>query len=109
MSAPDATNEGRQMLLPGLPTPPAGSFYTDNPREIRIICALACAPRTREQLDSIAGASNVPDAIAALRRKGLDIPACREPVVDRDQAVVYRGRYRFTDADLQRTRTIWEV
>ena len=103
------TNEARQMLLPGLPVPAAEPFHTDNQREVRIICALACGPRTREQLDNIAGASNVPDAIAALRRKGLDIPACREPVVDRDREVVYRGRYRFTDADLQRTRAIWEV
>ena len=103
------TNEGRQMLLPGLPVPAAEPFHTDNPRERRIICALAIGPRTREQLDNIPGASNVPDAIAALRRKGLDILACREPVVDRDREVVYRGRYRFTDADLQRTRAIWEV
>lgn len=103
------TSEGRQMVLPGLPLPNPERFFTDNPREILIICALAIGPRTREELDRIAGASNVPDAIAGLRRKGLDIPACREPVVDRDREVVYRGRYRFTDADLQRTRAIWEV
>jgi hypothetical protein len=101
--------EDCQMPLTGLLLPNQLGFHTDNPREVRIICALAHAPCTREELDRIAGASNVPDAIAALRRKGLDIPACREPVVDRDQEVVYRGRYRFTDADLQRTRTIWEV
>ena len=101
------TNDA-QMALPGLSLPPLPNFHTDNPREIRIICALACGPRTREQLDNIAGASNVPDAIAALRRKGLDIPACREPVVDRDKEVVYRGRYRFTDLDLIRTRHLWE-
>lgn len=98
-----------QMTLPGLPLPAPECFFTDNPREIRIICALAINPRTREELDRIAGASNVPDAIKALRSKGLDIPSCREPVVDRDKQVVYRGRYRFTDADLQRTRCIWEV
>jgi hypothetical protein len=102
-------SEGRQMTLPGLPLPAPESFFTDNPREIRIICALAISPRTREELDRIAGASNVPDAIKALRSKGLDIPACREPVVDRDKHVVYRGRYRFTDADSLRTRAIWEV
>lgn len=85
------------------------SFFTDNPSEIRVICALAISPRTREELGPTSGASKVPDAIAALRRKGLDIPVCREPVVDRDQEVVYRGRYRFTDADRQRTRAIWEV
>lgn len=109
MNTQPAPNDCRQMLLPGLPVPAAEPFHTDNPREIRIICALAIGPRTREQLDNIAGASNVPDAIIALRRKGLEIPACREPVVDRDEKVVYRGRYRFTDADLQRTRAIWEV
>jgi hypothetical protein len=98
-----------QIPLAGIPLPSAAPFYTDNPREIRIVCALAIAPRTREDLDSIAGASNVPDAIATLRRKGLDIPSCREPVRDRDGAVVYRGLYRFTDSDLQRTRIIWEV
>lgn len=97
-----------QMPLTGLPLPALPAFHTDNPREIRIVCALANAPCTREELDRIAGASNVPDAIAALRRKGLDIPACREPVVDRDEEVVYRGRYRFTDLDLIRTRHLWE-
>lgn len=104
-----AFTTNRQMPLPGLPIPAVEPFHTDNPREVRVICALAISPRTREELDSIAGASNVPDAIAALRRKGLDIPACREPVRDRDGSMVYRGRYRFTDSDLQRTRTIWEV
>lgn len=99
------TND-RQMQLPCLPVLPA--FHTDNPREVRIIRALATGARTREELDSIAGASNVPDAIAVLRRKGLAIPAHREPVVDRDREVVYRGRYRFTDLDLIRTRHLWE-
>ena len=64
--------------------------------------------QTREELDAIAGASNVPDAIAALRRKGLEIPSCREPVTDRDAEIVYRGRYRFSENDLNRTRSIWE-
>lgn len=98
-----------QMPLAGIPLATAAPFHTDNPREIRIICALACAPRTREQLDRIAGASNVPDAIAAMRQKGLEIPVCREPVLDRDQKLVYRGRYHFTDADLQRTHAIIEA
>lgn len=107
---PESRLAGRecQMSLPGLPSLSALAFHTENPREIRIICALASGPRTREELDAIAGASNVPDAIAALRRKGLAIPARREPVMDRDQAVVYRGRYRFTDLDLIRTRHLWE-
>lgn len=85
------------------------SFFTDNPSEIRVICALATGPRTRGELGPTSGTSKVPDAITALRSKGLEIPVCRDPVVDRDGELVYRGRYRFTDADLQRTRAIWEV
>lgn len=99
---------GQQLPLVGLPLPELCPFCTDNPRERRIIRALAGGAKTREELDAIAGASNVPDAIAALRRKGLEIPSCREPVTDRDAEIVYRGRYCFSDADRQRTRSIWE-
>ena len=60
---------GRQLPLAGLPLPEVCPFHTENPREVRIICALATGARSREELDRIAGASNVPDAIAALRRK----------------------------------------
>ena len=98
----------RQMPLAGLPLPEAVPFTTDNPREQRIIRALAAGPRTREELDRIAGASNVPDAIAALRRRGLEIPACREPVTDRDGLTVYRGKYWLSESDRRRTRAIWE-
>lgn len=97
-----------QMFLPGFAPPPDAPFQTDNPREIRIIRALAACPRTREELDRIAGASNVPDAIAAMRRRGLEIPSCREPVRDCDGEIVQRGRYHFSDADKRRTRSIWE-
>ncbi len=97
-----------QMFLPGFAPPPDSPFQTDNPREIRIIRALAVCPRTREELDRIAGASNVPDAIAAMRRRGLVIPSCREPVRDCDGEIVQRGRYHFSDEDKRRTRSIWE-
>ena len=99
---------GRQLPLAGLPLPDVCPFHTENPREVRIICALASGPRTREELDGIAGASNVPDAIAALRRKGLEIPARREPVRDCDGEIVYRGLYRFSDADRRRTLGVLE-
>jgi len=95
-----------QPILPGIPSLPP--FSTGNPREIRIICALAGrASCSREELDRIAGASNVPDAIASLRRAGLEIPCERNPDTDRDGEVVYRGRYRFTEADRERTIHIW--
>jgi len=99
---------GRQLPLAGLPLPEACPFHTENPRELRIICALATGARSREELDRIAGASNVPDAIAALRRKGLEIPARREPVRDCDGEIVYRGLYRFSDADRRRTLGVLE-
>ncbi|UCV09144.1 hypothetical protein [Dechloromonas denitrificans] len=94
-----------QPFLPGIPSLPA--FNTISPREIRIICALASGPCSRETLDRIAGASNGPDAIAALRRRGLEIPCGRNPTGDADGEIVYRGRYRFTDADRERTMHIW--
>lgn len=94
-----------QPFLPGIPSLPP--FSTDNPREIRIICALAGCQCSREELDRIAGASNVPDAIASLRRAGLEIPCERNPGTDKDGEIVYRGRYRFTDADRERTVHIW--
>ena len=94
-----------QPILPGIPSLPP--FSTGNPREIRIICALAGSPCSREELDRIAGASNVPDAIASLRRAGLEIPCHRSPATDKDGEIVYRGRYHFTDADRERTMHIW--
>jgi hypothetical protein len=94
-----------QPILPGIPCLPP--FSTDNPREIRIICALAGTPCSREELDRIAGASNVPDAIASLRHAGLEIPCERSPATDKDGEIVYRGRYRFTDADRERTMHVW--
>lgn len=96
-----------QLSLSGLPSPAEVPFVTTNQREIRIICALAAAPKTREELDRIAGASNSPDAISSLRRAGLVIPCERNPGTDKDGETVYRGRYRFTDADRARTVHIW--
>ena len=94
-----------QLSLAGFPCPPP--FSTDNPREIRIICALASYPCSREELDRVAGASNVPDAVASLRRNGLEIPCDRSPTTDRDGQIVHRGLYRFTEADRERTMHIW--
>ena len=101
-------NDPMQPFLLGLALPDELPFTTENPREVRIICALASGPQSREALDLIAGASNVPDAISALRRRGLEIPSCREPQKDRDGTTVYRGRYSLSEADRRRTRGIWE-
>lgn len=72
---------------------------TDNPRHLRVINALLTRPRTREQIDDIAGASNGPELIAELRRRGLTCPCERAPVFDKDGIEVKRGIYHFIKQD----------
>lgn len=79
---------------------------TDNPRYLRILAALLTRARCREEIDRIAGASNGPDAIAALRAMGLPKPDClvceRTPCFDRDGQEVRRGVYALTPAGRRR-------
>lgn len=77
---------------------------TDNPRHLRIIPALMTRPRRREDVDAIAGCSNGPDLIAALRCLGLDVPCERIKFIDRDGCVCRPGVYSFTAKD---RRLIW--
>lgn len=72
---------------------------TDNPRHLRVIVALTHRMRPREEVDRIAGASNGPEVIAELRRRGLDIPCNRVPCIDRDGFEVKRGVYSLTADD----------
>lgn len=72
---------------------------TDNPRHLRIINALQVRPRPREDVDRISGASNGPELVAELRRRGLDIPCNRTPCIDRDGHEVMRGIYWLTARD----------
>lgn len=72
---------------------------TINPRHLRVIVALTHRIRTREEIDHIAGASNGPEVIAELRRRGLDIPCKRVPCIDRDGFEVKRGVYSLTADD----------
>lgn len=84
-------------------TPDAARKFarTDNPRHLRVIHALMARSRRREEIDRIAGASNGPELIAELRRRGLDVPCHRVPSVDRDGLVVRVGVYSFTPADVR--------
>jgi hypothetical protein len=69
-------------------------------RQRRTLVALLDAPRTREQLDRIAGASNSPDVVGRLRRRfGLELPCETEAVIDRDGKRVGRGVYRLAELD----------
>lgn len=77
---------------------------TDNPRQLRVIPALMARPRRREDIDDIAGCSNGPDLIAALRSQGLEVPCERIRFIDRDGCVCRPGVYSFTSKD---RRLIW--
>ena len=78
---------------------------TDNPRHLRAITALLRRPIPREQLDSIAGASNSPELVAELRRRGLEVPCERISFIDRDGQSCRPGVYSLTAAD---RRIFWQ-
>lgn len=79
---------------------PARKFTgTDNPRHLRVIHAGIIRTRKREEIDRIAGASNGPELIAELRRRGLRIPCHRVPGIDRDGRPVKFGVYEFDEGD----------
>ena len=79
---------------------------TDNPRHLRVILALLTRPRKREEIDRIAGASNGPDLIAELRRRGLRTPCHRTPGIDRDGLPIKFGIYALDDDD-RRNLNVW--
>lgn len=72
---------------------------TDNPRHLRVLHSLMTRPRKREEIDHIAGASNGPDLVAELRRRGLRATCHRTPGIDRDGHPVRFGVYALDDAD----------
>ena len=72
---------------------------TSNPRHLRVIHSLLIRPRKREEIDHIAGASNSPELIAELRRRGLAVPCDKAPAIDRDGYPVKSGVYSFTEDD----------
>lgn len=79
---------------------------TDNPRHLRVLVALLLRPRSREELDRVAGCSNGPELVAELRRRGLELPCARTPCIDRDGFEVKRGIYS-TDEDDKRAVRSW--
>lgn len=75
---------------------------TDNPRHLRVIQALMTRPLPREQLDAVAGASNGPELVAELRRRGLQLECTRTKKKDRDLFDCFPGVYYFTTTDRRR-------
>lgn len=63
------------------------------PRQQRAINALRFKPCLREEIDRITGASNGPQIISELRKKGFDIPCPRVNSIDRDGKPCRPGRY----------------
>ena len=72
---------------------------TDNPRHLRVIHALMIRPKTREEIDRIAGAANGPDLMAELRRRGLHAACTKTPTIDRDGFLVKPGIYALDEGD----------
>jgi hypothetical protein len=72
---------------------------TDNPRHLRVIQSLLIRPRKREEIDHIAGASNGPELMAELRRRGLRARCQKTPGIDRDGYPIKFGIYEFNDDD----------
>lgn len=104
--APGASEERQDKPRKSIAT--ASFCGADNPRYLRILAALLVRPRSREDVDRIAGASNGPDAISALRALGLPKPDClaceRTPCYDRDGQEVMRGIYWLTPEGRSRAR-----
>jgi len=63
------------------------------PRQQRAINALRLKPRWREEIDRIAGASNGPQVISELRKKGFVINCIRVKSIDKDGKTCRPGRY----------------
>jgi len=72
---------------------------TQNPRHLRALRALLRRPLLREELDLVTGASNSPDLVAQLRRRGLSIPCRRVLVIDIDGKTCRPGLYRLSRSD----------
>lgn len=79
--------------------PEASQFYTDSPRHQRVLALLLQRPAKREEVDRAAGASNGPDLVAELRRRGLEVPCERVEAIDHDGRPCRPGVYRLSASD----------
>lgn len=86
MRSPD-----RLQNVSGLQTHP--HLSTTSPRHARVLRALAARPLMREELDAVAGASNGPEIVSALRASGWAIRCDRVERTDRDGKPCRPGRY----------------
>src|SRR5262245_40697482 len=95
-TATETFAEGGGRSEPQIDSTSGGFDGTKNPRHLRALAALLRRPMPREHIDREAGASNGPDLVAELRRRGLEIPCDRALVIDRDGREVTRGIYHLS-------------
>ena len=95
--APDQkTAEGASVRAAAIVPQFAG---TDNPRHQRVLALLMLRPAKREEVDAVAGASNGPELVAELRRRGLTAPCERIEAIDRDGRPCRPGIYSLSTSD----------
>lgn len=75
----------------------AQPHLNSSPRHARVLMALAARPLMREELDAVAGASNGPEIVSALRASGWAIRCDRVERTDRDGKPCRPGRYTLAD------------
>lgn len=71
-----------------------------NLRQLRALAALVSSKKSRVTMDGIVGATNSPEVISCLRKKGFAIPCERVPVIDRDGKKTHYGVYELTPEDV---------
>ncbi len=109
VSAPTETAAQGQSKPTGAHSRPQKVRRLQSPRQCRALSALLAGPKTREQIDRIAGASNSPDVIGRLRKRfGMTLPCELERIRDRDGRSVERGVYSLTAEDATKARHLLE-
>lgn len=71
-------------------------------RQRRALVALLERPRSREELDRIAGTSNSPDLVSRLRRRGILILCEHVSHTDRDGVKGWHGVYKLPASERER-------
>ena len=72
------------------------------PRLRRALVALLERPRSREELDRIAGTSNSPDLVSRLRQRGIFILCEHVSHIDRDGVKGWHGVYKLPATEKER-------
>ena len=114
MQTPPRKEKGRHpgqaptpMQTRGDSRPDAARAVHLTPRHRRILAALLESRCTREEVDTLAGASNGPDEVLRLRRTyGLTVPCERIDCRDRDNRSVQVGIYSLTERDRREARRL---